>query len=354
MLKVSKILTAYKPSKAEKDMKRQIIEEGSLPKFCSLYSRFWKVDPHYHGLPADEFTPADPCWLWIGEHDKDGYGELRWGAAKADDAGKLKWNIDTHIVQKGVLKGTETNRQPYINVHRLAWQIHNKELLPKVDMKDPARWEIDHKCGVRSCFNPDHLEKVPHTRNYELIKIREAYHMSRPADEQQKRQQAKFMAEMYVQETMLENEELAIEAKLTKKFSEPLMAKKEELGRKRERLEELKKNFDPSKYTDEVLLPGSLKGQSPADEDEESDALGMSEEDAEEAKLHLSKTSYDLIRKLEAAGWQEQRQRGSHMTFEKPGHPHHITIVHPKKDESIGVVHSVEKEISCARQDSLK
>ncbi|MCX9040106.1 type II toxin-antitoxin system HicA family toxin [Citrobacter portucalensis] len=58
--------------------------------------------------------------------------------------------------------------------------------------------------------------------------------------------------------------------------------------------------------------------------------------------------SADLIKKLIADGWIEQRQTGSHVTLSKPGVSKIITIPHPRKDASKGVIRQVQ-EISGLR-----
>ncbi|HDT5924662.1 TPA: type II toxin-antitoxin system HicA family toxin [Klebsiella pneumoniae subsp. pneumoniae] len=49
-------------------------------------------------------------------------------------------------------------------------------------------------------------------------------------------------------------------------------------------------------------------------------------------------SSAELIKKLIADGWVKQRQTGSHVTLTKPGIEKIITIPHPRKDSSKGIV----------------
>jgi predicted RNA binding protein YcfA (HicA-like mRNA interferase family) len=51
--------------------------------------------------------------------------------------------------------------------------------------------------------------------------------------------------------------------------------------------------------------------------------------------------SRDIIRRLETDGWREMRVAGSHHVFKKPGVRDSITVPHPKKDLSPGLVHSI-------------
>jgi len=53
--------------------------------------------------------------------------------------------------------------------------------------------------------------------------------------------------------------------------------------------------------------------------------------------------SSDLIKELEAAGWQLDRVRGSHHTYKHPQNPNIITVPHPKKDLGRGLVASIRK-----------
>jgi len=69
-----------------------------------------------------EFEPNSGCWLWNGYTNHDGYGRV-------SIRGRL--------------------------------QMAHRATFGEV----PADMELDHKCRVRSCCNPDHLEAVPHKVN---------------------------------------------------------------------------------------------------------------------------------------------------------------------------------------------
>lgn len=71
--------------------------------------------------------PNSGCWLWVASLDTRGYGQI--------------------TVAKG------RSRQAY----RVAYEL--------VVGPVPAGLELDHKCRVRSCCNPDHLEPVTHAVN---------------------------------------------------------------------------------------------------------------------------------------------------------------------------------------------
>jgi predicted RNA binding protein YcfA (HicA-like mRNA interferase family) len=53
--------------------------------------------------------------------------------------------------------------------------------------------------------------------------------------------------------------------------------------------------------------------------------------------------SRDVIRKIEAAGWVEVRQAGSHKQFRHPTLSGTLTVPHPKKDLPIGTLKSISK-----------
>lgn len=73
--------------------------------------------------------PNSGCWIWDGPPGGGGYART-----------------------------TINNRQ--IKIHRLAWVLKNGPI--------PDGLELDHKCRVRSCVNPDHLEPV--TRQINIMR----------------------------------------------------------------------------------------------------------------------------------------------------------------------------------------
>jgi hypothetical protein len=70
--------------------------------------------------------PNSGCWLWLGALCRDGYGQIR---------------------------------APQHSAHRAAYVAFKGDI--------PEGLEIDHKCRVRCCVNPDHLEPVTHRQNVE-------------------------------------------------------------------------------------------------------------------------------------------------------------------------------------------
>ena len=54
--------------------------------------------------------------------------------------------------------------------------------------------------------------------------------------------------------------------------------------------------------------------------------------------------SADVIKLLEADGWQLKRVKGSHHHFKHPSKPGLVTVPHPKKDIPLGTLRSIEKQ----------
>ena len=54
--------------------------------------------------------------------------------------------------------------------------------------------------------------------------------------------------------------------------------------------------------------------------------------------------SRELIKLLQADGWQLQRTRGSHHQFVHPTKPGTVTVPHPKKDLGKGLVRAIRKQ----------
>jgi predicted RNA binding protein YcfA (HicA-like mRNA interferase family) len=54
--------------------------------------------------------------------------------------------------------------------------------------------------------------------------------------------------------------------------------------------------------------------------------------------------SRDIIKALRADGWEEVRQRGSHLHFRHPRKPGIVTVPHPSSDMAIGTIKSIERQ----------
>ncbi len=55
-------------------------------------------------------------------------------------------------------------------------------------------------------------------------------------------------------------------------------------------------------------------------------------------------TSREAIKALEAAGWLQVRQKGSHKQFKHPDRPGLVTVPHPSKDLKPGTLRSIERQ----------
>jgi len=58
-------------------------------------------------------------------------------------------------------------------------------------------------------------------------------------------------------------------------------------------------------------------------------------------KIHMD--SREIIRRLQAGGWIEVRQKGSHKQFKHPDKPGVVTVPSPKKDIPTGTLRSIAK-----------
>ena len=54
--------------------------------------------------------------------------------------------------------------------------------------------------------------------------------------------------------------------------------------------------------------------------------------------------SSDVIRMIEADGWLQVAQKGSHRQFRHPEKAGRVTVPHPKADLAIGTIKSIEKQ----------
>jgi predicted RNA binding protein YcfA (HicA-like mRNA interferase family) len=54
--------------------------------------------------------------------------------------------------------------------------------------------------------------------------------------------------------------------------------------------------------------------------------------------------SREVIAALERAGWEQVRQKGSHVQFKHPQRPGLVTVPHPNADIPIGTLRSIEKQ----------
>ena len=54
--------------------------------------------------------------------------------------------------------------------------------------------------------------------------------------------------------------------------------------------------------------------------------------------------SRDIITALQAAGWVEVAQKGSHKQFKHPERAGRVTVPHPERDLPIGTLKSIERQ----------
>jgi predicted RNA binding protein YcfA (HicA-like mRNA interferase family) len=54
--------------------------------------------------------------------------------------------------------------------------------------------------------------------------------------------------------------------------------------------------------------------------------------------------SREVIRRIEADGWREVAQKGSHKQYRHPSKPGRVTVPHPKKDLPVGTVRSIFRQ----------
>jgi len=78
-------------------------------------------------LSKVEPVPESGCWLWMDYLDRDGYGQFR---------------VSAKTVKRA---------------HRMSYELHVGPI--------PDGMTLDHKCRVRCCVNPKHLEPVPNRVN---------------------------------------------------------------------------------------------------------------------------------------------------------------------------------------------
>jgi hypothetical protein len=94
----------------------------------SDFQRLRKKNANIEEKLASRYIPEpnSGCWIWLGNIKKNGYGSLTVG---------------------------EKN----LYAHRLSYEISNGPI--------PKGKVLDHKCRVRCCCNPDHLEPVTQHEN---------------------------------------------------------------------------------------------------------------------------------------------------------------------------------------------
>lgn len=88
------------------------------------------------------FEPNTGCWLYLGERNRAGYGRIGVG----------------HKSKKFL-------------VHRVSFERSQGPI--------PDGLELDHKCRMRACWNPHHLEAVTHQTNIRRGEVANRTHCPR-------------------------------------------------------------------------------------------------------------------------------------------------------------------------------
>lgn len=63
-------------------------------------------------------------------------------------------------------------------------------------------------------------------------------------------------------------------------------------------------------------------------------------------------TSSELIKILEANGWQLRSVKGSHHVYMNPATGCHLTVPHPRKDLGTGLAHKILKQAGLKKGDT--
>ncbi|MEO5328426.1 MAG: type II toxin-antitoxin system HicA family toxin [Magnetococcus sp. THC-1_WYH] len=58
----------------------------------------------------------------------------------------------------------------------------------------------------------------------------------------------------------------------------------------------------------------------------------------------MPKSSREIIKRLQEAGWYKVGQTGDHNHFKHDGLPGKVTVAHPVKDMPIGTLKSIERQ----------
>lgn len=100
--------------------------KGQPTRFIQSHNGSGNAKRHLPEYSEEDRGWVSPCWIWQRRINAKGYGRI-----------------------------CLTDR---------AWQAHVLYYVRRYGPLPPGT-EIDHKCRVRSCVNPEHLEAVTHTEN---------------------------------------------------------------------------------------------------------------------------------------------------------------------------------------------
>lgn len=104
-------------------------------------STFW--EKLSNSLAKKTVKGTGQCILWTGTTDHDGYGVKR-----------VKWPNGVQKLER---------------VHRVAYMVKAKLVLPRTDASSGQLLEVSHLCHNRLCVNPDHLVAEVHCINMSRI-----------------------------------------------------------------------------------------------------------------------------------------------------------------------------------------
>jgi hypothetical protein len=128
-----------------------LVTEMNIPAQLMVECFQMAMTPHYKvrignvRRPLEErlwprILKTDTCWLWQGARDGHGYGTIGSGGANAP-------NLKVHVVVYKLLKGDY-----------------------------PEGLELHHKCEVKTCCNPEHLEPLTRKQHIAATKYPRATH----------------------------------------------------------------------------------------------------------------------------------------------------------------------------------
>jgi hypothetical protein len=115
-------------------------------------ARFWS---RVHKMPADG------CWFWLGNLDKDGYGKF----------------------QRAKLPG---QKQGHVRSHRWAWEQVNGPVQPEQYLL--------HSCDMPACVRPDHLRIGTQAENVAECHAKQRHSRSRLTPDRVREVRSRFAA----------------------------------------------------------------------------------------------------------------------------------------------------------------
>lgn len=148
------------------DPKENLIRQTCENKKCvrpdhlKIHRCFEARDKEWFLVKVNKYGPVPkhryelgPCWLWMGNHDEDGYGFFQYLTKQSDGTEVLKsWKA-----------------------HRFSWVTHYGEI--------PDNLLVCHHCDTPGCVRPEHLFIGTHGDNVHdmLDKGRGQWQLNRPS-----------------------------------------------------------------------------------------------------------------------------------------------------------------------------